>query len=305
MSSDWNAIARGVLEQARRAAGGGASLAAALKQAGVGPDSGAYSESAVSNWIKGRTRPPADVVLAAAALHGLSLDAALGSPSPAPVEAPPGARSDVEDLRASVAKLEALVLGRSDAAQAPPAPHRLRDLTGVYPTRSDAQAAMPLLRTIARAECVEAMGLSLNAICQGISDVTLTELIENGLSLRCLFLDPEGSATEGREDEEGFARDHLAELTRTNITALQRVRDRLSAEAKDRLQIRTYDEPIRFNITVVDRQQAIVQLYLGRARGLDSPTLVMESRDDEPHGLFPVFEQTFNETWKRANVVDS
>jgi outer membrane murein-binding lipoprotein Lpp len=279
-------------------------LAAALKGAGVGPDTGAYSESAVSNWIKGRTRPPADVVLAAAALHGLSLDAALGG-TPASGETPSMSRasSDVDDLRAAVARLEMMVLGRTRSDEG--APPRLRDLTGVYPTRSDAQAAVPLLRTIASAERVEAMGLSLNAICQGISDVTLRELIENGLTLHCLFLDPDGAATRAREDEEGFPPQHLSEITRTNIHALERVRDALTSEAGERLQIRTYDEPIRFNITLIDRQRAFVQLYLGDARGLDSPTLQLESRDDEPHGLFPVFEQVLETTWERASALPS
>lgn len=44
---------------------------------GVGGESGAYSESSVSNWIKGQVRPPADVVLASAYLYDISLDAAL------------------------------------------------------------------------------------------------------------------------------------------------------------------------------------------------------------------------------------
>ncbi len=68
---------------------GGAPLALALRSANVGPESGTYSESAVSNWIKGRARPPADVVLAAASLYGISLDTRLG------VE-PAAARSDPE-----------------------------------------------------------------------------------------------------------------------------------------------------------------------------------------------------------------
>jgi hypothetical protein len=302
MTGEWDAAAREVLERARRAAGGGSALAAALKAAGVGPESGAYSESAVSNWIKGRTRPAADVVLAAAALHGISLDSALGvsgSEAGAPESRRPD--SDVQDLRVTVGRLEALVKSRlgSDSQQVP----RLRDLTGVYPTRSDAQAAVPLLRTIAGAANVDAMGLSLNGICQGISDVTLAELIENGLTLRCLFLDPDGAGTQSREEEEGFPRQHLADITRANIHAMERTRGRLSSEAESRLQLRTYDEPIRFNITLVDEERALVQLYLHRSRGLDSPTFLIEAREDEPHGLFPVFEQSFNEMWKSADAV--
>jgi hypothetical protein len=68
------------------------------------------------------------------------------------------------------------------------------------------------------------------------------------------------------------------------------------------LQLRTYDQPIRFNITLIDRARALVQLYLHRARGLDSPTFLIEARDDEPHGLFPVFEQSFDDMWKAADA---
>ncbi|HET7415181.1 MAG TPA: DUF5919 domain-containing protein [Arthrobacter sp.] len=301
MTTDWEAAARGLLDQARRSAGGGAALAAALKGAGVGPDAGAYSMSAVSNWIKGRTRPPADVVLAAASLYGLSVDGALGLTSRESPAASQG--TDMDELRASVKRLEALVHKQLGETSTSPGTPRLRDVTGVYPTRSDAQAAIPLLRTIAAAERVAVMGLSLNAICQGISDVTLCELIENGLILRCLFLEPDGDATRAREVEEGFAPQHLAELTRTNIAALERIRERLSPEAADRLQVRAYDEPLRYNITLIDDQRAIVQLYLHGARGLDSPTFVIEAREDEPHGLYPVFEQVFDATWDRARDI--
>lgn len=67
-------LVREILEEARRAVGGGPSFAARLSEHGVGPETGHYSQSAVSNWIKGRTMPPADVLLAAAQIAGISLD---------------------------------------------------------------------------------------------------------------------------------------------------------------------------------------------------------------------------------------
>jgi hypothetical protein len=88
-----------------------------LKEAGVAPD-GAYSESAVSNWIKGRTRPPADVVLASAALYSLSLDQPLGVQGNAPAVVAPkvsAADDEVGELRAAVARLETLVNARLSA----------------------------------------------------------------------------------------------------------------------------------------------------------------------------------------------
>lgn len=302
MTATWDAVVRDVLDEARRAAGGGAALAAKLKAAGVGPEAGAYSESAVSNWIKGRTRPPADVVLAAAAVYDLSLDRPLRIASASSnVTQPIETESDVEQLRAAVARLETLVNTKL-AAQALPAP-AVKDLVAVHATRAEAQAEAPPVRTIARAERVDAMGLSLNAICQGVSDVSLAEFIENGLRLRCLFLDPDGDAVRAREVEEGFPAGHLADITRTNIHALQRLRTKLTPEALDRLQLRTYDETLRFNITLVDETRAFVQPYLHHARGLDSPTLVIEANDDEPHGLFPIFERAIAEAWESGRDV--
>lgn len=70
---DWSRVVQEVLDEARRSAGSGPALAERLEAAGVGPD-GRYSESGISNWIKGRTMPPADVLLAAAVIGGISLD---------------------------------------------------------------------------------------------------------------------------------------------------------------------------------------------------------------------------------------
>ena len=298
MSGTWDAVVREVLDHARKAAGGGAPLALALRSADVGPDSGTYSESAVSNWIKGRARPPADVVLAAASLYGISLDSRLGAGS----ESDHKEATDLEQLRSALSRLETLVHERLS----PPgtvSPFTTRDVRGVFSTRSEAQAAMPVLKTLANAERVDVMGLSLNALCQGVSDVTLAEFVENGLTLRCLFLDPDGDATAAREVEEELPVGHIAELTRTNMLAVARLRTRLSPEARERVHVRTYDEPVRFNITTVDSTRTLVQLYLPNLRGLDAPTLLIEHDDAEPHGLFPVFERIFAESWERGRAV--
>ncbi len=147
------------------------------------------------------------------------------------------------------------------------------------------------------------MGLSLNQIAQGVSDITLTELVENGLRLRCLFLDPDGDATKAREEDEGHPPGHLADLTRTNIAAMARVREALSTEARSRLEIRKYDETLRFGITVFD-YRCLVQVYLPHARGVDSPTFLVESDPQQPHGLFPVFEKVFDDAWECADAID-
>jgi len=111
---DPAAAVRTILEEARRVAGGGPRFAARLEEVGVGPpETGRYSESAISNWIRGRTMPPADVLLAAALMAGISVDARLlSSAQPSTVDAP-GADSDalaqmraeLDDLRADVIDL--------------------------------------------------------------------------------------------------------------------------------------------------------------------------------------------------------
>jgi transcriptional regulator with XRE-family HTH domain len=76
--SIWARAVSQILEDARRRAGKGPALASRLEQAGVMGRGARYSESSISNWIRGRAMPPADVVLAAAKALGISLDERLG-----------------------------------------------------------------------------------------------------------------------------------------------------------------------------------------------------------------------------------
>ena len=65
------ATVREILEDARRVAGSGSRLATRLEELGIGPpETNRYSESAISNWIRGRTMPPADVLVAATVIAG-------------------------------------------------------------------------------------------------------------------------------------------------------------------------------------------------------------------------------------------
>ncbi|GAA3146858.1 hypothetical protein GCM10010486_10720 [Nonomuraea roseoviolacea subsp. carminata] len=90
-------------------------------------------------------------------------------------------------------------------------------------------------------------------------------------------------------------------LTTLDITTLTRLRDRLDPEATKRLELRVYDETIRFNILIVDRGLCIVQPYLPQARGVDSPTLVIAD-NTAADGLFPVFDQVFTDMWERSTL---
>jgi hypothetical protein len=50
----------------------------------------------------------------------------------------------------------------------------------------------------------------------------------------------------------------LQALTALNISIITRLRDRLDPQAAGRLEIRLYDETIRFNIRIVDGSTCVV-----------------------------------------------
>ena len=93
-------IVRELLEEARRVAGSGPRLAAQLEAMGIGPpDTNRYSESAISNWIRGRTMPPADVLVAASQIAGQPVGLPLAA-----------AQADVAELQEQIDALRAAVI---------------------------------------------------------------------------------------------------------------------------------------------------------------------------------------------------
>ncbi|MEV0136876.1 DUF5919 domain-containing protein [Dactylosporangium sp. NPDC050688] len=173
------------------------------------------------------------------------------------------------------------------------------DVTAVYASRTDFTAHVSLPKLFDGAREIRAMGLSLNMLCQQYSDQRLRDLVEQGVSLKCLFLDPAGHATRANETEEGYPPGHLASLTALNIqTMLNRVRKRVSEDRQRLVQVATYDETIRFNLTFIDNEICVAQPYLPGFRGLESPTFVINRRWPTA-GLYPVFDQVFNSMWER------
>ena len=199
---------------------------------------------------------------------------------------------------------------QSTAMQHPPMPSpvalpsvaSLLDITAAYATRSAFLHNMPLGSIFDRASQIDIVGLSLNMICQQYSDRKLLDLLNEGTAVRALFLDPDGESIRVREREEGQPDGHLVTLTRLNIDVLRRIRSKIRSDGTERLQIRTYDEPPRFNITITDNEQCIVQPYLPDARGVESPTFVMERQGGDA-GLFETFSQVFTAMWERATEV--
>ncbi|MEV5750892.1 DUF5919 domain-containing protein [Actinoallomurus sp. NPDC052308] len=187
-----------------------------------------------------------------------------------------------------------------DARTGPGLP--LADVAAVFTTRAEFTYAMPPQAMFDDAKEVRAAGLSLNLLCQQYPDQRLRLLLENGARLECLFLDPDGDAIQAREREEGYTDHFLTTLTKLNIEVLSRVRDRLPAEARDRLSLAVYDETIRFGIVLIDGTTCVMQPYLPQARGVDSPTFLLH-RDPDTAGLYNTFEQIYRELSERSRPV--
>lgn len=176
---------------------------------------------------------------------------------------------------------------------------RFCDVTGVYATRGEFMSAMPPKTLFDNAVRIRAVGLSLNLLCQHYPDQSLYTLADRGTSFQCLFLDPDGDATRAREREEGHSPGRLSTLTELNIHLLQRIRDKLPNEQRGNIELAAYDETVRNNIIFVNDDLCVAQPYLNDARGLDSPTFVVERRWPD-RGLFRTYEEVFTSLWKRS-----
>ena len=193
---------------------------------------------------------------------------------------------------ASTAPASAAVPGLTAAAD-------LADVAAVFTSRSEFTAKVEPRALFGGAVRIRAAGLSLNVICQQLPDQQLHRMLTDGTHLSCLFLDPDGDAITAREREEELAPGHLATLTRLNIEVMTRLRDRLPTQARDRMHFGVYDETIRFNIILVDDHTCVVQPYLPRARGVDSPTIMLR-RNGSAEGLYPLFEQVYEAIAERS-----
>jgi hypothetical protein len=140
-------------------------------------------------------------------------------------------------------------------------------------------------------------------ISPSICGAAAVSVSPGGTTLRCLFLDPSGTHIRCREVEEGHAPGVLSSLTELNMKCLMRVQKQYAAQEAELIRIRTYDETVRFNITIVDSTVCIVQPYLPSARGVESPTLV--ARKSDTAGLFGIFSTIFETMWSSAQEVPS
>lgn len=169
-------------------------------------------------------------------------------------------------------------------------------VTAIYTSRTEFSHEIPTSKLFDRASEVAAAGLSLNLICQQYPDLKLRALLRRA-SVRLLFLDPDGEAVKRRNREEGHEDGHLSAWSRGNINIMSRLRDDLGADAGN-LEMRMYDETIRFNLMFIDQRLCVMQTYLPALRGLDSPTFVMERTGNELSDLYAVYDQIFASLWE-------
>ncbi|MGH3729332.1 MAG: DUF5919 domain-containing protein [Micromonosporaceae bacterium] len=175
-------------------------------------------------------------------------------------------------------------------------------MAAVYATRGEFMSARSPATLLDYATRIRAVGLSLNLLCQHYPDQSLHKLAEAGTTFQCLFLDPDGEAIKAREREEGHSPGRLSVLTDLNIHLLQRIRDKLPDQQRGSIELAVYDQTVRNNIIIVNDALCVAQPYLNDARGLDSPTFVIERRWPD-RGLFRVYEEVFTSLWKGSRPV--
>ena len=189
--------------------------------------------------------------------------------------------------------LQMLRLRDLDPASLPAVANPHADVAAIFASRTDFMDSLSPIEFFGQATDIRAAGLSLNMLCQHFADQRLRALVERGARLTALFLEPGGDAIEAREAEEGITTGHLSTLTSLNIDLLMRVRDGLPNHLRSNVEIKVYDEPIRYNLTFVDDQRCIVQPYLPAIRGVDSPTFLIH-RSHDSGGLYEVFSRVFS-----------
>jgi|GEM_PF-1941555 len=190
---------------------------------------------------------------------------------------------------------------------------RYADVVAVHPDRVRLQRQLPVEELLADARRLDAIGIGLTLLCQNFTGRRLVRLASAGCRVRLLFLNPASSALRRRERELGIGRGELGRAVETNIMHVRRVRDRLRDTGG--FEIRVFDEVPRFTAYLVDGDGpdgvAVVQPYLRRARGSESPALVVRgaapaaidpSRTPDP-GLFQVYREEFEGVWADSRPV--
>jgi hypothetical protein len=190
---------------------------------------------------------------------------------------------------------------------------RYADVIGVHQDRVRLQRNLPVEDLLAGARRLDALGISLGLLCQNFTGRRLIGLADSGCRVRLLFLNPASSALRRRERELGLGRGELGKSVEMNIMHVRRVRARLRDAGA--FEIRVYDELPRVSAYLVDGDGpdglAVVQPYLRRSRGMESPVLVLRGGLSTPllpgrppsPGLFQVYQEEFEGVWGDSRPV--
>jgi hypothetical protein len=194
---------------------------------------------------------------------------------------------------------------------------RYSDVVGVHPDRVRLLRRLPAEELFGNARRLDAIGIGLNLLVQNYSGRRLVRLAESGSRVRLLFLNPASSTVRRRERELGLGRNELSRSVEMNIIHMRRVRARLRDPGA--FEIRVYDETPRFSAYLVDGDTcdglAVVQSYLRRARGMESPVLVLRggtrqlvqrpgtAHADRDGGLFEIYREEFEGVWTDSRPV--
>ncbi|OEV04461.1 SAV2148 family HEPN domain-containing protein [Streptomyces oceani] len=199
---------------------------------------------------------------------------------------------------------------------------RFGDVVGVHADRVRLQRQLPVEDLFEGARRLDAVGIGLNLLAQNYSGRRLMRLAESGCRIRLLFLNPASSAVRRRERELGLKKGEMGRAVEMNILQMRRVRASLRDTAA--FQIHVFDETPRFTAYLVDGDGAdglaVVQAYLRRVRGMESPVLVLRGggrhlvheapegaagprgRAGE-HGMFDTYREEFESIWTDSRPV--
>ncbi|MBA0052076.1 hypothetical protein E0L36_14555 [Streptomyces sp. AJS327] len=200
---------------------------------------------------------------------------------------------------------------------------RFADVVGVHSDRVRLQRHLPAEDVFGGARRLDAMGIGLNLLVQNFGGRRLVRLAESGCRVRLLFLNPASSAVRRRERELGLKKGELSRSVETNILHMRRVRDRLRDPAA--FEVHVFDETPRCAAYLVDGDGsdglAVIQTYLRRVRGLESPVFVLRGgsrdlvqrpadgvtggprRDEGEGGLFATYREEFESVWTDSRPV--
>jgi len=188
---------------------------------------------------------------------------------------------------------------------------RYADVVSVHSDRVRLQRDLPVEEMLTGAQRLDAVGIGLSMLCQNFTGKRLVRLAAGGCRMRLLFLNPASSALRRRERELGLGRGELGRSVEMNIMHVRRVRARLRDSGG--FEVRVFDETPRFTAYLVENGRphglAVVQPYLRRSRGMESPALVLRGADRTPGetavepGLLDVYREEFESSWADSRPV--